>query len=56
MTERIYINGRKNLIKRCINNLLDNSIKYGNKVHIELTKNNNSLFIKIEDNGPGIPD
>ena len=55
VTERIYINGRKNLIKRCINNLLDNSIKYGNKVHIELTKNNNSLFIKIEDNGPGIP-
>ena len=55
VTERIYINGRKNLIKRCINNLVDNSIKYGNKVHIELTKNNNSLFIKIEDNGPGIP-
>ena len=55
LTERIYINGRKNLIKRCINNLLDNSIKYGNKTHIELTKNNNNLFIKIEDNGPGIP-
>ena len=32
----IFINGRKNLIKRCINNLIDNSIKYGNKVKIEL--------------------
>jgi two-component system, OmpR family, osmolarity sensor histidine kinase EnvZ len=55
LTPRIYINGRKNLIKRCIHNLLDNSIKYGNNVHVELTKNNSSLFIKIEDNGPGIP-
>jgi len=52
----IYFNGRKNLIKRCINNLIDNSIKYANKVTIELTKNNNSLFIKIDDDGPGIPE
>ena len=56
VTEKIYFNGRKNLIKRCINNLIDNSIKYGNKVTIELTKNNNSLFIKVEDDGPGIPE
>jgi len=53
---RVYINGRKNLIKRCINNLIDNSIKYGNKVNIELAKKNTNLFIKIEDDGPGIPE
>ena len=52
----IYINGRKNLIKRCINNLIDNSIKYANKVNIELSENNNNLFIKINDDGPGIPE
>ena len=52
----IYINGRKNLIKRCINNLIDNAIKYADKVNIELNKNNNNLFLKIEDNGPGIPE
>jgi two-component system osmolarity sensor histidine kinase EnvZ len=52
---RIYINGRKNLIQRCINNLIDNGIKYGEKVHIELSKNKNNLFIRIEDDGPGIP-
>ena len=28
---RIYFNGRKNLIRRCINNLLDNVPKYGKK-------------------------
>ena len=52
---KIYINGRKNLIRRCINNLIDNSIKYGDKVIVDLNKNNNNLFLKIEDNGPGIP-
>ena len=53
---RIYFNGRKNLIKRCINNLIDNSIKYANKVDVELSKKNTNLFIKIEDDGPGIPE
>jgi len=53
---RIYFNGRRNLIKRCINNLIDNSIKYSNRVNIEFSKKNTNLFIKIEDNGPGIPE
>ncbi len=54
--ERVYINGRKNLIQRCINNLIDNSIKYGDKINVELSVNNKNLFVKIEDNGPGIPE
>ena len=53
---RIYYNGRKNLIKRCINNLIDNSIKYGNKLNIELSKKNTNIFIKVQDDGPGIPE
>ena len=56
IASRIYVNGRKNLIQRSINNLIDNSIKYGDKVNIELSKKNNNIFIKIEDNGPGIPE
>ena len=56
LSQRIYINGRKNLIQRCINNLIDNAIKYGDKVNVELNKGTNNIFIKIEDNGPGIPE
>ena len=56
LDKNIFFNGRKNLIKRCINNLIDNSIKYASKVKVEISKNNNSLFIKIEDDGPGIPE
>tara|TARA_B100001057_G_scaffold429132_1_gene455053 strand:+ start:1054 stop:2373 length:1320 start_codon:yes stop_codon:yes gene_type:complete len=53
---RVYLNGRKNLIRRCLNNLIENSIKYGNKLSIELSKNKNNLIIKVEDDGPGIPE
>ena len=52
----VYFNGRKNLIKRCINNLVDNALKYGTKVNIELSKKTKNIFLKIEDNGPGIPE
>ena len=51
---RIYINGRKNLIYRCLNNLIDNSLKYANKVIISLNKKNTNLFLTIDDDGPGI--
>jgi len=53
---RIYFNGRKNLIRRCINNLVDNALKYGQKVNIELSKKTTNIFINIEDDGPGIPE
>ena len=52
---RVYFNGKKNLITRCINNLTDNAIKYAKKINIELNKKDNNIFIKIEDDGPGIP-
>ena len=52
---RVYFNGKKNLITRCINNLIDNAIKYAEKINIELNKKDNNIFIKIEDDGPGIP-
>ena len=54
--ERIYFSGRKNLINRCINNLIDNALKYGENVHVELSKKNSNIFIKIEDDGPSIPE
>jgi two-component system, OmpR family, osmolarity sensor histidine kinase EnvZ len=51
---RVYFNGRKNLINRCLNNLIDNAIKYANKVEVTLNKKNTNLFIIIDDDGPGI--
>ena len=55
LLSRIYFKGKKNLINRCLNNLIDNSLKYANKVEIKLTKKNTDIFLKIDDDGPGIP-
>ena len=55
LTQNILINGRKNLLKRGFNNIIDNGLKYGKKINIKLNKNGKNIFILIEDNGPGIP-
>ena len=54
-SSRIYINGRKNLIKRCLNNIIDNALKYGNNVQLKLSKENTNIVIIIDDDGSGIP-
>ena len=53
-SKKIYFNGRKNLITRCINNLIDNSVKYAEKISVNLEKNKSIIFLSIEDNGPGV--
>ncbi len=55
ISQNISINGRKNLLKRSFNNIIDNGLKYAKKINIELNKNGKNIFILIEDNGPGIP-
>ena len=54
ITPRVYMNGRKNLIKRSLNNLIDNAIKYADKINLQLIKKKNNILIIIDDNGPGI--
>ena len=52
--ERIYLDGRKNLLQRCLNNLIDNSIKYSQNILISLKKLDNTITVVIDDDGPGI--
>ncbi len=53
---RVYLNGRKNLIQRSLNNIINNSIKYADKINIDLSKKNNNIIITIDDDGIGIPE
>ena len=55
LVPRVYMSGRKNLIKRSLNNLIDNALKYAKKINLQLSKKNNSILIIIDDDGPGIP-
>ena len=52
---RVYMNGRKNLIQRSLNNLIDNSIKYAENINFHLTKKDSNIIITIDDDGIGIP-
>ena len=52
----LLINGRKSSIKRCLTNIIDNGISYGDTVTISTKKTNNQVNIVIDDNGHGIPE
>jgi len=56
LAPRVYMSGRKNLIKRSLNNLIDNALKYAKKINLQLSKKNNSILIIVDDDGPGIPE
>jgi len=51
----IFFNGRKNLIKRCINNLIDNAISFANNIKVTQQKIKRNVLIFVEDDGSGIP-
>jgi len=46
---------RQNTFKRCLANLIDNGLSYGEKVEISTKKIIKDLIIFIDDDGPGIP-
>ena len=52
----IFFNGRKNLIKRCLVNLIDNATNFSKKIKINQQKIKKNILIFIEDDGPGIPE
>ena len=53
--KEVYFNGRKNLIKRCLINLIENAKNFGEKVRIKQNKIKKNIIIIVEDDGPGIP-
>ncbi len=55
-SEKVEIEGRRNLIKRCIINIIGNGLAYGDEILINIKKSINRGIIIIEDNGPGIPE
>ncbi len=53
--EKFNFNGRKLSISRCLNNLIENSTKFANKIEISFQKLKSNILIILEDDGPGIP-
>jgi two-component system, OmpR family, osmolarity sensor histidine kinase EnvZ len=42
-------------IRRLINNLVDNALRYGGRVEAETRREGNDVVVEIKDRGPGIP-
>jgi two-component system, OmpR family, osmolarity sensor histidine kinase EnvZ len=51
----IVLVARKNALKRCLNNIIENGLNYAKNVYINISKSTNNLIIIINDDGPGIP-
>ncbi len=56
LEENIKISLRRNAIKRCLANLIDNGFSYGKNVKILTKKTSNKMLIMVDDDGPGIPE
>ena len=54
--KNLIFTGRKNLIRRCIANIINNSQKYAENILITCKKIKNTTQITIDDDGPGIAD
>ena len=52
--ETIFV-ARRNSLKRCFNNIIENGLNYATNVYISMTKSNSRISISIDDDGPGIP-
>ena len=46
---------RPDAIRRCVQNLVGNALKYGNSVEVTLEASAQRLSVIVEDDGPGIP-
>ena len=54
--KNLIFSGRKNLIRRCIANIINNSQKYSENILITCKKIKKTIQINIDDDGPGIAD
>ncbi|MBO1519212.1 ATP-binding protein [Oceanisphaera pacifica] len=54
--DTILYRGRSTALRRALQNLLDNGVKYGDKVETSLSATHEQIQINIRDFGPGIAD
>ena len=47
--------GHPGALRRCVDNLVSNAIRYGDRARIEILDDPQRLTIAVEDDGPGIP-
>jgi len=56
LKKRTYIQIDPSMMRQVLTNLLDNAAKFARIVRIEATEDNKRIFIRVIDDGPGVPD
>lgn len=55
-TAHLPYRGRRGAIKRCLDNLIDNAVKYAGSAEVVLTLESAQVVIQVLDSGPGVPE
>jgi signal transduction histidine kinase len=48
--------GKPLALRRCMGNLIDNAIKYGEKAHLQVEDDAEAFILHVDDEGPGVPE
>ncbi|WP_318011446.1 HAMP domain-containing sensor histidine kinase [Pseudomonas chaetocerotis] len=48
--------GKPLALRRCIGNLLDNALKYGERAHLNIEDDAEAFVLHVDDEGPGVPE
>ncbi|WXL27655.1 ATP-binding protein [Ectopseudomonas mendocina] len=48
--------GKALALRRCIGNVLDNALKYGNRAHLLIEDSAEAFVLHVDDEGPGVPE
>ncbi|WP_318781424.1 ATP-binding protein [Pseudomonas sp. Marseille-Q5115] len=51
---RVY-RGKPLALKRCMGNLIDNALKYGDRAHLVVEDSAKAFVLHVDDEGPGVP-
>ena len=48
--------GKPLALRRCIGNLVDNALKYGERAHLQIEDSCDAFVLHVDDEGPGVPE
>jgi signal transduction histidine kinase len=52
----ISLHAQPNALRRCLDNVVDNAVKYGGSAEVSASRAGTHAVIRVRDHGPGIPE